>query len=403
MNIILKQAKLPGEGKLQDLQIVDGRITKISDHIHDRTGLSIDVKNKLVTPGLIDAHMHLDKALLSGSYPNKSGTLDEAIRVMGEAKENFTVKDIVERSIKVAEMALIHGTTTIRTHVDVDPIVELKAIEALLKVRESMRGLIDIQVVAFPQEGLTNQNGVYELLDDALISGADLLGGIPAIDPEPEKHIDQLFELTMKHGLDIDMHIDESDNPSDFTLDYYLEKVSTDKSNRTFTAGHCCTLSLVDDNRANTVIDRSASSGLNIVTLPSTNLYLQGRNGYPRRRGLTRVNELDKAGVNIFYASDNIRDTFNPFGNANMLETGLILAHAAQMGGIKDFKKIIDMATVRPAKALGMKDYETKPGNEVALVIHDASSFQEAIIEHKNPLYVINKGRIIVNNGKICS
>lgn len=401
MNIILKQARLPGKRKLKDIQIKDGKITSISEHIHDRTGLSIDVKNKLVTPGLIDAHMHLDKALLSETYPNKSGTLEEAIRVMGDAKEDFTVKDIVKRATKVAKMAIIHGTTTIRTHVDVDPIVELDAVKALLQVRESMRDLLEIQVVAFPQEGLTDQKGVYALLDKAMNMGADVLGGIPAIDPKPKEHVDQVFELSMKHDVDIDMHIDESDNPKDFTLDYYSEKVSSDKSKRKFTAGHCCTLSLVDDNKARDVINRSARSGLNYVTLPSTNLYLQGRNGYPRRRGLTRVNELDKGGANIFYASDNIRDAFNPFGNANMLETGLILAHAAQMGGIEDFRKIIEMATSRPSEALGKKNYKIKQGNEVALVVHDASSFQDAIIEHKKPLYVINNGRVIVDNGKI--
>ncbi|MBD3205663.1 amidohydrolase family protein [Candidatus Bathyarchaeota archaeon] len=401
MNIILKQARLPSKDKLQDIQIIDGRITKISEHIHDRTGLSINVKNKLVTPGLIDAHMHLDKALLSESYPNKSGTLEEAIKVMGAAKEDFTVKDIIKRATKVARMALINGTTTIRTHVDVDPIVELCAMEALLKVREAMRELLEIQVVAFPQEGLTNQKGVYELLDKAMNMGADVLGGIPAIDPKPKQHIDQIFELSMKHDSDIDMHIDESDNPKDFTIDFYSERISTDKSERKFTAGHCCTLSLVDDNQARAVIDKSVNSGLNFVTLPSTNLYLQGRNGYPRRRGLTRVNELDKEGANIFYASDNIRDAFNPFGNANMMETGLILAHAAQMGGIEDFRKIIEMATSRPSKALGKKNYNIKQGNEVPLVVHDASSFQDLIIEHKKPLYVINNGRIIVDNGKI--
>lgn len=358
----------------------------------------IDAGGRLVSPGLVDPHMHLDKAFLSERYANRTGTLEEAIRVMGEAKRRFTVESVAQRAGRLVEMASAHGTTLIRTHVDVDTIVGLTGLEALLGVREAYRGRVDLQIVAFPQEGL-EQEGAVSLLEDALEMGADAVGGIPALDEDPEAHIDTVFELSGRHSVDVDMHIDESESPDDLTLEYYADKASSVHGDARMVASHCCSLSVVEDEKAAQVIDKVREAGIGVVTLPSTNLYLLGRNGYPKTRGLTRVRQLLDAGVQVLYGSDNVRDPFNPFGNANLLEIGCILAHADHMGGGEELRRVFSMASERP-KTLLRDDRGLFVGSRADLVVHDALDPIDAVVSHRRPLCVIKDGSIVSLDGR---
>ena len=403
MDLVVRHTRLVGQRKLKDIATEDGRIVEIADRVEDSGEVELDAKGRLASPGFVDAHMHLDKALLGQETPNLSGTLREAISIMGRKKSEFTVDTVKERAGRVVEMAVRNGTTTIRTHVDVDPLAGLTGLMALMQVKEEYSDLADVQVVAFPQEGLTNVDGAEELLREAMEMGADVLGGIPAIDPDPELHIDKLFSMARDFSVDIDMHIDESDDPKDLTLEYYSEKALEEEYPGNVTAGHCCSLAAVDDAVARRVIGKVREAGVNVVALPSTNLYLQGRgDGYPIRRGITRVRELLDAGVNVLYASDNVRDAFNPFGNANMLELALILAHGAQMGGMSDLETVFRMGTVNAAKAVGIgTDYGIEEGKRADIVVLDVESPQEAIISQAKALYVVKNGVVVAEYGHL--
>lgn len=403
MDLVVRHTRLVGQRKLKDIATEDGRIVEIADRVEDSGEVELDAKGRLASPGFVDAHMHLDKALLGQETPNLSGTLREAISIMGRKKSEFTVDTVKERAGRVVEMAVRNGTTTIRTHVDVDPLAGLTGLMALMQVKEEYSDLADVQVVAFPQEGLTNVDGAEELLREAMEMGADVLGGIPAIDPDPELHIDKIFSMARDFSVDIDMHIDESDDPKDLTLEYYSEKALEEEYPGNVTAGHCCSLAAVDDAVARRVIGKVREAGVNVVALPSTNLYLQGRgDGYPIRRGITRVRELLDAGVNVLYASDNVRDAFNPFGNANMLELALILAHGAQMGGMSDLETVFRMGTVNAAKAVGIgTDYGIEEGKRADIVVLDVESPQEAIISQAKALYVVKNGVVVAEYGHL--
>jgi cytosine deaminase len=403
LDLVIRRANVVGLEKIKDIAIEDGRIVKICDEVEEFGEEEVDARGRLTSPGFVDAHMHLDKALLGQETPNVSGTLREAIEIMGRKKREFKVETVKERAVRVVKMAVGNGTTTLRTNVDVDPIVGLTGLEALLHVKEECSDLADIQIVAFPQEGMTNIEGAEELLREAMKRRADVVGGIPALDPDPQQHIDKIFSIARDFGVDISMHIDESDDPRDLTLEYYAEKAIEEEYPRNMTAGHCCSLAAVDDGVASRVIRKVCEAGINVVALPSTNLYLQGRgDNYPIRRGITRVRELLNAGVNVLYASDNIRDPFNPFGNANMLELALILAHGAHMGGMDDLETIFRMGTVNAARAVGIKeDYGIEEGKKADIVVLDAQSPQEAIISRSKALYVIKNGDLIVEDGKL--
>ena len=403
MDLVVRRARIVGLLNLSDIAIEGGRIVEIGDRLEESGEEEIDAKGRLVSPGFVDAHMHLDKALLGQETPNISGTLHEAIKIMGRKKSEFSVDTVKERAGRVVEMAVRNGTTAIRTQVDIDPLVGLTGLMALNQVREEYSDLVDIQVVAFPQEGVTNVEGAEELLREAMEAGADVVGGIPAVDPDPELHIDKVFSIARDFGVDIDMHIDESDDPNDLTLEYYAEKALEEGYPGNMAAGHCCSLAAVDDVVARRVIGKVREAGVNVVALPSTNLYLQGRgDGYPIRRGITRVRELLDAGVNVLYASDNVRDSFNPFGNADMLELALILAHGVQMGGVGDLETVFRMGTVNAARAVGiMEDYGLEVGKKADMVILDAESPQEAIIGQVKALYVVKNGAVVAEDGRL--
>ena len=394
MSLTIINAMITGQESPVSILVDRGKIQEISSKLLDGDVI-IDAGKNTVSSGLVDPHMHLDKSLLSENYANKSGTLKEAIKIMGDAKKEFTSESVYRRASKIVEMALSSGTTFMRTHVDVDPIVGISGLKGILKVREKFVDKMDIQIVAFPQEGL-EEEGAVELIDGALGIGADIVGGIPALDKNQKDHIDTIFDLSNKHSVDIDMHIDESESEEDQTLEYYADKAKDYRVN--MVASHCCSLSVIDDVKARKIIQKVKEAGISIVTLPSTNLYLLGRNGYPKTRGLTRVNQLLDSSVQVLYGSDNIRDPFNPFGNANILEIGYILVHADHLGSIDMLNQVFDMCSQRPKKILG-DTTGLFVGSNADIVVHDARSPIDAIISHKKPLYVIKNGLVVSEKG----
>ena len=400
-DILLKRARLFGQMPgLLDLGIQGELITDVGEDLGQDAGRVIELDGKLVVPGFVDGHTHLEKTLTSDLIPNASGTLREAITNFQEFLFRVSPEDTYHRAYRAATMAIGQGTAAIRSHITVDPGNGLEIIRPILAVKRNLREVLDIQVVAFPvldPTGIKQQQ--LDLLRQAVREGADLIGGCPSLDPDPVRFIDLLFALGRELDVDIDFHVDESDEPNVAALEYLAEKTIDEKYQGRVTAGHCCSLSAVSDDVADRVIRKVKEAGLNIVTLPSCNLFLMGRGDkQPIRRGVTRVRELLKAGVNVAYASDNIRDPFRPFGNADLLEEALLTAQVVQMGTATELEQVMAMGTYNPAKAMNLPRYGLAAGCFADLVVLGATSPAEAIVHQAVKEMVFHRGKLIVTN-----
>ncbi|KPL17684.1 MAG: hypothetical protein AMJ92_11375 [candidate division Zixibacteria bacterium SM23_81] len=401
MDLIIRDAQLRHTEGTRDIGVSDGRIVQIANRIPRKGQREIDAQGRLTTPTFIDPHLHLDKALISEVVrPNLSGTLDEAIEIIWEKKKQYTIEDIVKRASRVLHWGIGYGTTIFRTNVDVDTIGKLVPVEALLEVKKRFAGICRLQIVAFPQEGILKNPGTEELLRQAMKIGADVVGGMPFNErtmADSQRHIDICFEIAKEFGADIDMHVDETDDPSARTLELLAAKTIQEGYQGRVTAVHTCALAAYDDVYAAKVIGLVKEAGLNMITNPATNLMLQGRmDTEPRRRGITRVKELLAAGINVAYGQDCLKDTFYPtFGQADPLEVGLITAHAAQMSLPEEIETLFDMATVNGARILRMEDYGIEEGRTANLNIIDTTTVQEAFRTQADRRHVIRRGEVI--------
>jgi cytosine deaminase len=395
-DLILRWALLES-GAPAELGMSAGRILTRRAVLRVQGRQEIDAGGRLTIPGFVDPHLHLDKALSWGEIGEPVETLSQAIAVSRRLKASWTEEAIEERASRAVAMAVRAGTTALRTHVDVDGVIGLRGFRALRRVRERYQGTVRIQIVAFPQEGLDAEGHVEDMLRRALEEGADAVGGIPARAPDPRRHIDRLFRLATQHDADIDMHVDESDDPADLSLEYLAERTLAEGYEGRVVAGHCTSLAAVPLPVLHRVAAKVAAAGITIVTLPSTNLHLQGRcDPPPVRRGLAPVRALLAEGVNVAYGSDNIRDPFTPFGNARMLEVGLLLAHAAHLGTGRGLRTVLEMATGRAARALGLDGYGLDEGCLADLVVLEAATPEEAIVSAAPPRWVIARGHPVV-------
>ncbi|MCK4648393.1 amidohydrolase family protein [bacterium] len=406
MDLIIRNARTREKGKV-DIAIKGTKIRRIAKKLDGKAMNEINAKGKLVTSTFIDPHLHLDKALISEVVrENVTGTLTEAIEIIWDKKKRYTIKDIVSRAGRAIGWGVKNGTTIFRTHVDVDNIGKLMPLKGLLEVREEYSDVCDIQIVAFPQEGIIKNEGTEKLLRQAMELGADVVGGMPYNEytyDDSKKHIDIAFRIAKEFDVDIDMHVDETDDPNARTLEYLAAKTIKEGWQGRVTAGHTCALAAYDDLYASKVIEMIKEAEINMITNPATNLMLQGRfDKQPIRRGITRVKELLEAGVNVCYGQDCLKDTFYPtWGREDMLEVGLITAHAAQFTMPKEIETLFDMPTVNAAKVLRLKKYGIKVGNPASLNIIDARNVQEAFRIQADRLYVIRKGKVIARTKTI--
>ena len=398
-NLIIRNALVCGTETPTDLEIADGRFVAPGT-LDPSNANEIDGSGRLCVPGFVEPHIHLDKVLLASSIPvNRSGLLDEAIEILGERKRTYSTDDIVERAGQIILSALANGVTRVRTHVDIDSSCGLIAFEAMLAVRERFGDLVDLQIVAFPQKGIVGDDGTEALLREAMTRGADTVGGMPFNEANPaasREHIRIAFEIAREHDADVDMHIDEADDPNARTLEMLCDATSANGWQGRVTAGHTCALAGYPDNYATDVIEMVAEAGINVITNPATNLMLQGRDDpHPKRRGITRVKELLAKGINVSFGQDNLRDMFYPFGRADPLELAFLLAHAAHMSQPDEIDAVFAMATDNAARVLGATDYGTEPGCTGDLVILDARSPAEAITRQAVRLHVVRRGRVV--------
>lgn len=400
MQMLIQNAKLRDRNDLVDIAIDGGYIKAIGKNVAETAETVVDVKGALVTPSLIDSHIHLDKVNVFDSVrKNESGTLREAIEILWDAKRNYTDDDILVRSEDVVLKALKNGTLNMRTHIDVDTIGGLKPLSGVVKLQQKFKGIVDIDLIAFPQEGIVKDPGCDKLMAEAMENGCTIVGGMPANENCPADslaHVKYCFDLAEKYDADVDMHVDETDDPFYRTLEMVADETIKRGWEGRVTAGHTCALAAYDDHYAAYVIEKVARAKMNIITNPVTNLMLQGRlDKQPIRRGITRVKELLEAGVNVSFGQDCVKDTFYPYGSGDMLQVANVTAHAAQMSLPPEIEKLYDMITVDAAKILRLKDYGLKEGCRANLVVINAKDARDAIRLEPERLYVIREGKIL--------
>jgi cytosine deaminase len=403
-NDLIIQNAILRDGRQVNIKIKSGIIKKISPQKIQNSSIDtlIDAEQSLLTESLVSPHIHLDKVLIGDIIePNKSGTLWEAIQKTWEVKRNYSVESIKERASKVIDSQIKFGVTHFRTHVDIDSIGGIMPLKGLLAVKEAYRGIIDLQIVAFPQEGILKDEGTEELLSKALELGGNdtLLGGMPHnenTDDDSKKHIDIIFSLAKQFDVDIDSHTDETDDPNSRTAQYLAAKTIQEKFQDRVTVDHICALSSYDNYYAARVIDLIQKAGINVVTNPPTNMVLQGRlDTGAQRVGITRVKELLNAGVNVTVGQDCVHDPYYPFGKGDMLEVANLLGHAAKMTTTKDINTLYDTITVNAAKTMGLK-HDFKEGSSANLIIlHGVTNVHEAIRTTPPARTTIREGKII--------
>jgi len=401
LDLILRKAKLREHEKLKDIGVKNGKIVEISDKIRQRGDVEIDVGGRLTSPAFVNIHIHPDKALIGDIIGGDVDTCEGGIRRTWEYKKKYTIQDIKRRVNIVIDLAVIYGTTRIRAFADVDTIGGLRPVRALLEVKRERANHVDLQVVAFPQEGILKDEGTEELLYQAMELGADVVGGIPWVEYEPDqkRHVDIVFEVARRFNSDVHMLIDDTDDPTSRTLEYLAYKTIKEEYQGRVSASHAGALAAYDNTHAARVIQMVKDAGMTIVSNPHISLMLGGRKDVGLiRRGITRVRELLGAGVNVATAQDDVNDPYYPFGKMDQLEVGFIMAHVAQMGTPSELETVYDMITVNGAKAMRCQDYGLQTGKTADIVVVDAGSVKEAFRFQPDRLYVIKRGKIIAKS-----
>jgi len=384
-----------------NIRVIDGMITQVT-HAEVRPGsIAIDAQGAMVSPAFIEPHFHLENSVLP-EFVNKSGTLDEAIHIAEWIKAEMSFEDIMRRSTRALREAILHGVLWMRDHTDVDEIAKLELLKAVVAVREKFLPVIDIQIVAFPQFGLADNPESVDLMWQAMDLGADVVGGVPHREKNMDRaarQIELAFEIALAKDADVDMHVDETDDPYWHTLELVAEKTIETHYQGRVTAAHCCAMAAWDEITFQRVLSKLVQAGITICTNVPVNLLLQGRTtGIPVRRGIPRVNELLEAGVNVVCGQDDLQNMFYPFGNMDPLSVANFVAHAAHLSSEQQILDAFDMPRYRAAKSLKVKDYGMCEGSRANLVLFEANSAADALRRQPERLYVIRDGEVLVQS-----
>jgi len=397
MDLIIRGARTPDRAGRVDLALRDGRIAKIAPRVAEAGGQEIDVGGQLVIPGLVESHFHLDKALLGAGAPVDAGTVAGAISATAEMKRRFTREDIQARARRALELAIRHGTTAMRTHVEVDPIVGLMGMEAMLPLQREYAWAIDLQICVFPQEGIFKAPGTERLMREALTMGGQAVGGVPYNDTDPLVHLDLVFDLAREFDRDVDLHLDFADDADRILVGEVVERTLRRHWEGRVVAGHMTALGALMPDELAPVVAKIREAGISILVLPATDLYLMGRNDVRNvRRGLAPARRLHEAGVNVAVATNNVQNPFTPFGDCDLLRVANIFATAGHFGTADDLTLVLRMATDHGARALRLPDYGLREGARADLVVLDCTEPAEAVGALPERLMVIKNGRVSV-------
>ena len=391
-------AKIYRNDEATEMVVENGKIVQIGINL-PKCDEEIDLKGKLILPPYVDPHLHLDYVYTLSELGQEgagSGTLFEAIELWPKFKETLTVESVKKLALKGIKDEVSQGVQHIRTHIDVtDP--NFTALKAMLEMKEDLKHIVDIQIVAFPQQGMYTYKGGRDLVEEALKMGADIVGGIPHYEPAREfgeKSVHDIVNLALKYDKPIDVHCDETDDPHSRFVELLNALVLMEDYGKRTTASHTCSFGSADDSYAFRMLDLFQKSKMNFISCPTENAYLQGRQDtYPKRRGLTRVKEFIEYGINVAFAQDSINDPWYPMGNGNMmniLDNGI---HLAQIMSAQDVATNFDLITYNGARCLNIHDsYGLEIGKAANFIVLNETYVYEAIRKRVYVLASVRNG-----------
>jgi cytosine deaminase len=395
MDLILRNARLAGRDGRQtyDIGINGSTIAAIEPKLAAE-GREMDLGGRLVSPGFIETHIHLDKSNILDRCQATKGDLEEAIGEVAKAKKNFTAEDVYTRAKRTLERCVSNGTMYMRTHLEVDPVVGLRSLEGVLPLIDEYKWAIDLDLCIFPQEGLTNNPGTDELMVEALKRGGRVVGAAPYTDSDPKAQMDRVFEMAREFDIDIDMHLDFAPTPENLDLMYVCELAEKFQYGGRVAIGHVTKLSTAPPEAFEQAARRMADAGVALTVLPSTDLYLMGRHmNHSVMRGVTSAHKLLHSGVNCSLSTNNVLNPFTPFGDCSLIRMANLYANICQVGARGDIRECFNMITERSARLLRLKQYGIEVGKAADLLVFDCQDQETAVAELVAPMYGFKRGR----------
>lgn len=399
LDLLIFNATLPDGRTDMSVGAKDGTFALVGEGLRQDAKETVDAAGQLLSPPFVDSHFHMD-ATLSLGMPrmNASGTLLEGIGLWGELKPLLTQEGLVERALRYCDLAVSRGLLAIRSHVDTsDP--RLLTVEAMIEVREKVKPYLDLQLVAFPQDGYLRASGAIQSMDRALDMGVDVVGGIPHFErsmADGAASVEALCQIAADRGLLVDMHCDESDDPLSRHIETLAQQTVRFGLQGRVAGSHLTSMHSMDNYYVSKLIPLIAEARINVIANPLINITLQGRHdSYPKRRGQTRVPELMEADVNVAFGHDCVMDPWYSLGSGDMLEVASMALHVGQMTSRDAMRRCFDAVTVNAAKAIGLENYGIAIGNRADMVLLQAADTIEAIRLRANRLLVIRSGRIV--------
>ena len=399
MDLILRNVRISDNQPLTDVGVKDGKIADVRPDLPGHGVREIAAEGRVLLPGLVEGHLHLEKALIMDRKPNYSGTLAEAIKVTAELKPTFTSEDIYTRAKIVLGQLIKNGVTVLRAESEFDPEQGFTGFDVTMALKQEFKNVLDIQVSAFPQEGILKVPGTEDMMREAMRRGADVVGGIPYNDSDPFQHIDLIFRLAKEFDKDLDVHQDFKDDADGMTIDYLARKTIEEHYEGRVSVGHLTALGAVEPKKRDELIKLIADAGISVFCLPGTDLHMGGRKDtHNVRRALTPVRALRDGGVNVCLATNNIRNAFTPYNNGDLFQIAYLAVAAAHLGGADDQPTVLPMITTNAARALNLKGYGLNVGDKADMTLVDSRVVNNVIIDLPDRLYTIKGGRVIMES-----
>jgi len=398
VDLVLRNATLAGGANRgpSDVGVVSGKIVAIAPAIEAQGLEELDLGGRLLTAGLVESHIHLDKSRIIDRCAPEEGRTASAVKRVQEVKRAFTVEDVYARAKATLEAAITHGTTRMRNHIEVDPSGGLIGLEAIQALAKDFAWAIDLEICVFLQEGMTDQPGAEALLIQAIERGDHItaVGGAPGYDIDHHNQIARIFELARAHGLDVDLHLDFGNTPEGMDLPGVADLAERHRYGGRVNVGHVTKLSTMSPEQQAPIARRLAESGVAVTVLPATDLFLMGRDqSYDVRRGIVDVNAYDRLGVTCSIGTNNILNPFTPFGDCSLIRMANLHANTLQVSRPEDLAACFDMVSTDAARIMNLRDYGLAVGNPADFAVLDAQSEAQAIAEVAPLLWAFKRGR----------
>jgi cytosine deaminase len=398
IDLRITNVQRPAHSGLWDVAIAQGVIQSVTPAASTTLPAShhLDGQGQLLIPGLVDGHIHLDKALLLDRRPAQEGTFAEAMRETFRLKQGFTIEDVQHRAQQVIERAIAFGITAMRSHVEVDDNAGLRGLEALVPLKSAYAWGLTLQIAVFAQEGITNYPGAETLLRQAMRQGGDVIGSAPYVDPDPKRNVQIIFDIAQEMNCNVDFHLDFLDDDEPLLLPFVIEETQRRGWQGRVCLGHMTKLAGLSPQELEAIAPSLKDAGISILALPASDLYMMARRDtHNQRRGVAPVHRLANWGINTGLATNNVQNLFTPFGDGDVLKIATLLAQVLQLGTTDDHIRCLNMATVNAARAIGLTNYGVEVGCVADLVLLDTPSVSGAIATAPPGRTVIKQGNVV--------